>query len=99
MDENIHEIFWTFDIKIVKKCQLNGGFLPIEYRNDIQQIKFRNNFVVSNNDILFTLTNFTVPFEIAEIAHKYIADQRSFKVTFAKTIYNCFRNEVLTLYA
>ena len=44
------KIFWTFDIKIVKQCQMYV-FLPIEYRNDMQ-ITFRSHFEHSGNRIL-----------------------------------------------
>ena len=41
------KMFWTFDIKIVKQCQMYGG-----YRNDMQQINFRNRSELSGNRIL-----------------------------------------------
>ena len=59
------KMFWTFDIKIVKQCQMYGGFLPIEYRNDMQQINFRSHFQHSGNRILQSFTLRTVPLEIS----------------------------------
>ena len=62
------KMFWTFDIKIVKQCQMYGGFLLVEYRNDMQQINFRNRFQHSGNRILQSFALRTVQFEISEIA-------------------------------
>ena len=51
MVENFYENVLDFDIKIIKQCQMYGVFLPIEYRNDMQQINFRSQFEHSGNKI------------------------------------------------
>ena len=66
------KMFWTFDIKIVKQCQMYGGFLPIEYRNNMQQIQFRSHFEHSEKRILQSFALRTISFEISEIAQKYL---------------------------
>ena len=91
------KMFWTFDIKIVKHCQMYGGFLPIEYRNDMQQINFRNHFQHSGNRILQSFALRTVPFEISEIAKKYSTvnvEQSTFVSQFSKIISKCFNYDV-----
>lgn len=91
------KMFWTFDIKIVKQCQMYGGFLPIEYRNDMQQINFRNHFQHSGNRILQSFALRTVPFEISEIAKKYLTanvEQSMFVSQFSKIISKCFNDDV-----
>ena len=91
------KMFWTFDIKIVKQCQMYGGFLPIEYRNDMQQINFRNHFQHSGNRILQSFALRTVPFEISEIANKYLTanvEQSMFVSQFSKIISKCFKDDV-----
>jgi len=91
------KMFWTFDIIIVKHCQMYGGFLPIEYRNDMQQINFRNHFQHSGNRILQSFALRTVPFEISEIAKKYLTanvEQSMFVSQFSKIISKCFKDDV-----
>ena len=65
------KMFWTFDIKIVKQCQMYV-FFKIEYRNDMQQINFRSHFQHSENRILQSFALRTVSLEICEIARKYL---------------------------
>ena len=91
------KMFWTFDIKIVKQCQMYGGFLPIEYRNDMQQINFRSNFQLSGNRILQSFALRTIPLEISEIAKKYLianVEQSMFVSQSSKIISKCFIDDV-----
>ena len=65
------------------------GFLPIEYRNDMQQIHFRSNFQNSGNRILQSFDLRTVPFKISEIVKKYLTanvEQSTFMSQFSKII-------------
>ena len=93
-------MFWTFDIKIVKQCQMYGDFLPIEYRNDMQQINFRNHFQHSGNRILQSFALPTVRLEISEIAKKYLTanvEQRTFVSQLSKIISKSFNYDVTDL--
>ena len=77
-----------------------GFFLPIEYRNDMQQINFRSHFQHSGNRILQSFALRTVPLEISEIAKKYLtanAEQSTctFVSQFSKIISKSF-NDVVT---
>ena len=75
-----------------------GGFLPVEYRNDMQQINFRNHFQHSGNRILQSFALRTVSLEISEIVQKYLianVEQSTFVSQFSKIISKCFKDDVI----
>ena len=75
-------------------------FLPIEYRNDMQQINFRRHFQHSGNRILQSFALRTVPLEISQIDKKYLTadvEQSTFVSQFSKIISKCFNDDVTSV--
>ena len=76
---------------------MHGGFSPIENRNEMQQINFISHFQHSRNRILQSFALWTVPFEMSEIAKKYLTanvEQSMFVSQFSKIISKCFKDDV-----
>ena len=89
------KVFSTFDMQIIRQCQLYGGYMPYAHIYAIARMNFLTRLKYTENKLINFIAFKTNPIEINELSATYnVSDNLTFVTKYRKIVQENFKNFV-----